>query len=80
VWLMKLISDPAVRQSLLNDVGQTVFKGRPIIMRVRGPDGKPQVGTLRGAAEQPKPRDFNPSRAAAIICTHLRTFTFGELK
>jgi cytolysin-activating lysine-acyltransferase len=34
VWLMELICDPAVRQTLLNDVHQTVFKGRPIKMRV----------------------------------------------
>ena len=33
----------------LTHLGETVFRGRKIKMRVRGADGKAQIGTLNGA-------------------------------
>jgi|SRR5271166_4173976 len=48
-WLMELVCDARVQQALLKDLGETTFKGRAIKMRVRGADGKMQVGTLKGA-------------------------------
>ena len=33
----------------LTHLGETVFRGRKIKMRVRGADGKAQIGTLKGA-------------------------------
>ena len=33
----------------LMHLGETVFRGRKIKMRVRGADGKAQIGTLKGA-------------------------------
>jgi hemolysin-activating ACP:hemolysin acyltransferase len=50
-WLMELVCDAGVQQALLNDLGETTFKGRPIKMRVRDADGKMQIGTLKGGGE-----------------------------
>jgi hemolysin-activating ACP:hemolysin acyltransferase len=50
-WLMELVCDARVQQALLKDIGETAFKGRAIKMRVRGADGKTQIGTLRGGGE-----------------------------
>ena len=33
----------------LTHLGETVFRGRKIKMRVRGADGKAQIGTFKGA-------------------------------
>jgi cytolysin-activating lysine-acyltransferase len=54
-WLMELVCDARFQPALLKDVGETGFKGRPIKMRVRGADGKTQIGTFRGAAEVQQP-------------------------
>jgi cytolysin-activating lysine-acyltransferase len=54
-WLMELVCDARVQPTLLKDVGETGFKGRAIKMRVRGADGKTQIGTFRGAAEVQQP-------------------------
>ncbi len=49
-WLVELVADAPTQQVLLKHLGETVFKGRAIKMRLRGADGKMQVGTLKGAA------------------------------
>jgi cytolysin-activating lysine-acyltransferase len=49
-WLMELVADTRTRQALLKHLGESVFRGRGIKMRVRGADGKAQIGTLKGAA------------------------------
>jgi cytolysin-activating lysine-acyltransferase len=48
-WLMELVCDARIQQALLKDVGDTAFKGRGIKMRVRGADGKMQIGTFKGS-------------------------------
>ena len=50
-WLMEFVCDARIQQALLKDLGENTFKGRPMKMRVRGADGKPQIGTLRGEGE-----------------------------
>jgi hemolysin-activating ACP:hemolysin acyltransferase len=50
-WLMELVCDARLQPALLKDLGETTFKGRAIKMRVRGADGKMQVGTMKAAAE-----------------------------
>jgi hemolysin-activating ACP:hemolysin acyltransferase len=52
-WLLELVCDTRAQQALLKELGETVFKGRSVKMRVRGADGKVQVGTLQGAARNP---------------------------
>jgi hypothetical protein len=47
---MELVADTVTQQALLKHLGETVFKGRGIKMRVRGADGKMQIGTLKGTA------------------------------
>ena len=37
------------QHGLMVHLGETVFRGRKIKMRVRGADGKAQIGTLNGA-------------------------------
>jgi cytolysin-activating lysine-acyltransferase len=49
-WLVELVADTRTQQALLKHLGETVFKGRGIKMRVRGADGKMQIGTFKGAA------------------------------
>ena len=49
-WLVELVADTPTQQALLKHLGETVFKGRGIKMRVRGADGKMQIGTFKGAA------------------------------
>jgi hemolysin-activating ACP:hemolysin acyltransferase len=49
-WLVELVADAQTQQALLKHLGETVFKGRGIKMRVRGADGKMQIGTLKGTA------------------------------
>jgi cytolysin-activating lysine-acyltransferase len=49
-WLVELIADAPTQQALLNHLGETVFKGRGIKMRVRDADGKTQIGTFKGTA------------------------------
>jgi hemolysin-activating ACP:hemolysin acyltransferase len=49
-WLVELVADPVTQQALLKHLGETVFKGRGIKMRVRDADGKAQIGMFRGAA------------------------------
>ena len=49
-WLVELVADPATQQALLKHLGETVFKGRGIKMRVRDAEGKTQIGTFKGAA------------------------------
>jgi len=49
-WLVELVSDTRTQQALLKHLGETVFRGRGIKMRVRGADGKMQIGTFKGAA------------------------------
>lgn len=48
-WLVELVADARTRQILLKHLGETVFKGREIKMRVRGADGKMQIGTFKVA-------------------------------
>ena len=38
-----------LEQHGLTHLGEAVFRGRKIKMRVRGADGKAQIGTLMGA-------------------------------
>jgi hypothetical protein len=47
---VELVADTRTRQLLLTHLGETVFKGREIKMRVRGADGKLQIGTFKAAA------------------------------
>jgi cytolysin-activating lysine-acyltransferase len=49
-WLVELVADAPTQQALLKHLGETDFKGRGIKMRVRGADGKTQIGTFRGSA------------------------------
>jgi len=49
-WLVELVADTRTQQALLKHLGETVFRGRGIKMRVRGADGKMQIGTFKGAA------------------------------
>jgi hemolysin-activating ACP:hemolysin acyltransferase len=50
-WLIELVADTGPQQqALLKHLGETVFKGRGIKMRIRGADGKTQIGTLKGIA------------------------------
>ena len=49
-WLVELVADPPTQQALLKHLGETVFKGRGIKMRVRGADGRTQIGTFKGTA------------------------------
>jgi hemolysin-activating ACP:hemolysin acyltransferase len=49
-WLVELVADPPTQQALLKHLGETVFKGGRIKMRVRDADGKVQIGTFKGAA------------------------------
>jgi hemolysin-activating ACP:hemolysin acyltransferase len=49
-WLVELVADTRTQQALLKHLGETVFKGRGIKMRVRGADGKMQIGTFKGEA------------------------------
>lgn len=49
-WLVELVADPKTQQALLKHLGETVFKERGIKMRVRGADGKTQIGTFKGSA------------------------------
>ena len=49
-WLVELVADPATQQALLKHLGQTVFRGRGIKMRVRDAEGKTQIATFKGAA------------------------------
>jgi hypothetical protein len=46
----ELVADAPTQQALLKHLGETVFKGRGIKMRVRDADGKPQIGTFKGSA------------------------------
>jgi hemolysin-activating ACP:hemolysin acyltransferase len=52
-WLMELVCDTRVQQALLKELGETTFKGKGVKMRVRGADGKVQIGTLKGATQSP---------------------------
>ena len=52
-WLMELVCDARVQQTLLKDLSENAFKNGPVKMRVRGADGKMQIGTLRAGAEPP---------------------------
>jgi hemolysin-activating ACP:hemolysin acyltransferase len=47
-WLVELVADPPTQQVLLKHLGETVFKGCGIKMRVRDADGKIQIGTFKG--------------------------------
>ena len=49
-WLVELVADPPAQQALLKHLGETVFKGRGIKMRVRDAEGKTQIGTFKGTA------------------------------
>jgi cytolysin-activating lysine-acyltransferase len=49
-WLVELIADPPTQQALLKHLGETVFKGRGIKMRVRDADGKAQIGMFKGGS------------------------------
>jgi cytolysin-activating lysine-acyltransferase len=49
-WLVELVADTPTQQALLNHLGETVFKGRGIKMRVRDAEGKTQIGTFKGVA------------------------------
>jgi hemolysin-activating ACP:hemolysin acyltransferase len=49
-WLVELVADSLTPQALLNHLGETVFMGRGIKMRVRDAEGKTQIGTFKGAA------------------------------
>jgi hemolysin-activating ACP:hemolysin acyltransferase len=49
-WLVELVADTPTQQALLKHLGETVFKGRGIKMRVRDADGMTQIGTFKGAA------------------------------
>jgi hemolysin-activating ACP:hemolysin acyltransferase len=49
-WLVVLVANTPTQQALLKHLGESVFRGRGIKMRVRGADGKMQIGTLKGAA------------------------------
>jgi cytolysin-activating lysine-acyltransferase len=49
-WLVELVSDTRTQQALLKHLGETVFRGREIKMRVRDADGKMQIGTFKGEA------------------------------
>ena len=49
-WLVELVADPPTQQALLKHLGETVFKGRGIKMRVRDAEGKTQIGTFKGTA------------------------------
>ena len=49
-WLVELVADTRTQQALLKHLGETVFKGREIKMRMRGADGKMQIGTYKGEA------------------------------
>jgi hemolysin-activating ACP:hemolysin acyltransferase len=48
-WLVELVADTSTQQALLKHLGETVFKGRGIKMRVRDADGKTRIGTFKGA-------------------------------
>jgi hemolysin-activating ACP:hemolysin acyltransferase len=48
-WLVELVADTSTQQALLKHLGETVFKGRRIRMRVRDANGKTQIGTFKGA-------------------------------
>jgi hypothetical protein len=47
---VELVSDTRTQQALLKHLGETVFRGREIKMRVRDADGKMQIGTFKGEA------------------------------
>ena len=49
-WLVELVADTSTQQALLNHLGETVFKGCGIKMRVRDAEGKTQIGTFKGTA------------------------------
>ena len=49
-WLVEIVADARTRQMLLPHLGETVFKGREIKMRVRRADGKLQIVTFKGVA------------------------------
>jgi hemolysin-activating ACP:hemolysin acyltransferase len=49
-WLVELVADTPTQQALLKHLGETVFKGRGIKMRVRDAEGKTQIGTFSGTA------------------------------
>jgi len=49
-WLVEFVADNSTQQALLKHLGETVFKGRGVKMRVRDADGKTQIGTFKGAA------------------------------
>jgi cytolysin-activating lysine-acyltransferase len=49
-WLVELVADAPTQQALLKHLGETVFKGRGIKMRVRDAEGKTQIGTFKGTA------------------------------
>ena len=49
-WLIELVADTKVQQALLKHLGETVFKGKGIKMRVQGADGKTQIGTFKSTA------------------------------
>jgi cytolysin-activating lysine-acyltransferase len=48
-WIVELVADTSTQQALLKHLGETVFKGRRIRMRVRDANGKMQIGTFKGA-------------------------------
>jgi cytolysin-activating lysine-acyltransferase len=48
--LLELVADPSTQQALLKHLGETVFRGRGIKMRVRDANGKMQIGLFKGAA------------------------------
>jgi cytolysin-activating lysine-acyltransferase len=48
-WLVELVANTQVQQALVKHLGETVFKGQGIKMRVQDADGKTQVGTFKGA-------------------------------
>jgi cytolysin-activating lysine-acyltransferase len=49
-WLLEVVADAQTRQLILTHLGDTVFKGREIKMRLCGADGKLQIGTFKGVA------------------------------
>jgi hemolysin-activating ACP:hemolysin acyltransferase len=48
-WLVELAADTAIQQALLKHLGETVFKGQKIKMRLRDARGAMQIGTFREA-------------------------------
>ena len=50
IWLMAVAGDERIVQNLLQQLQATEFKGQPVKMRSRGPDGSLMIKTLADAA------------------------------